>query len=776
MSRPILCYTDVGGTFTDCFVVMEDGGFALGKSASTPHDIAEGFLASLGQARDSIGLSQAEFLASLEVIGYGATTVLNAVLTRQGGRPGMLVTRGFEHLLLMERGKQSWVTLSRQDRIHPVTHRHSQPLVARQHIRGVSERIDSLGREIVPLNEDDVYQAVGEIIAQGVDSLVIVFLWSFLTDEHEQRAKAIAREVADAAGVGIPIFCSSEISPTLRELPRANAACIEAFAGPSTIRALARLETDLKEGGFRGELQVMQSAGGLAPARHVRAIDTAKSGPVGGLIGTRFIGDLYGFSNLVSTDVGGTSFDVSLITDGFIGVDREPVMAGLLLSLPMMEVASIGAGGGTIARVDSLTGRLSVGPDSAGAVPGPVCYGQGGSEPTVTDADLVLGYLNPSAFIGGRIALDLESSRAAIRRQIADPLGLSVEAAAAGIREVIDTMMREAVVGLVALRGFALEDYVLLSFGGAGPTHVAGYTSGLPLKAVLTFPYAAVFSAFGAAAADYEHHYHRAVNVVVAPGADDEELAEHGARLSRAWERMEHEALAQMNDEGMAADEVRLRHVAMVRYGRQLNDLIVPSPVTRCDTADAATDSPHRVRGGLRTRLRKGRAVPTSRLRDLRSRTRGSRHEGQAEAHPAAAGARGSFGRQDRRASCVVLGRLGRHAALRLGKPQARQPSSPDQRSWSSRRQRSSFHRTAASDSMSFEPSGSRTDHERPQDSLGRTGSTRCAGRLLRTRSLPQGEGSDHVRGPVHEAPADGHERAGGRSLDLRVAGHPRAG
>jgi len=583
VSRPILCYTDVGGTFTDCFVVLDDGSFTLGKSPSTPHDIAEGFLSSLGIARESLDMEWQEFLSSLDVIGYGATTVLNSLLTRRGGKPGMLITRGFEHLLLMERGKQSWVTLARQDRIHPVTHRHQEPLVPRAHIRGVSERIDSLGREIIPLNENDARQAARELLEQDIDSVVIVFLWSFLADAHEARMREIVLEVAQETGLEIPVFCSHEVSPTLRELPRANATTIEAYAGPSTLRALARLETDLKDGGFRGDLQVMQSAGGLAPARHVRAIDTAMSGPVGGLVGTRFIGELYGFDNLISTDVGGTSFDVGLITDKFIGVDREPVLAGLLLSLPMMEVASIGAGGGTIARIDPISGRLTVGPESAGAAPGPVCYQQGGTEPTVTDADLVLGYMNPEAFIGGRIVLDREAATASIRSRIAEPLGLSVEAAAEGIRNVIDTRMRETVVGLVALRGFAIEDYALLGFGGAGPTHLAGYTEGLPLKAVLTFPYAAVFSAFGAAAADYEHHYHRAVNVVVPPNAEDDELTTHGARLSAAWERLEEQALDQMRREGVDTSTVHLRHLAMVRYGKQLNDLIVTSPVARCD-------------------------------------------------------------------------------------------------------------------------------------------------------------------------------------------------
>lgn len=586
MSRPTLCYTDVGGTFTDCFVVDEDGGFVLGKSPSTPDDIAEGFLSAVGQARDALGLENREFLSSLDVIGYGATTVLNAVLTRRGGRPGMLITRGFEHLLLMERGKQSWITLARQDRIHPVTHRHQDPLIPREKIRGVGERIDSLGRELFPLDEDGAREAVRQILAQDIDSIVVVFLWSFLADEHEIRMREIAREVMAEQNLDLPVFISSEVSPTLRELPRANATCIEAYAGPSTLKALSRLETDLKAGGFGGDLQVMQSAGGLAPAGHVRAIDTAMSGPVGGLVGTRFIGELYGFDNLISTDVGGTSFDVGLITGGFIGVDREPTLAGLLLSLPMMEVASIGAGGGTISRLDPLTGRLVVGPESAGAVPGPVCYGQGGAEPTVTDADLVLGYLDPSGFIGGRIALDVDAATAAIRTRIAEPLGLSVAEAAAGIRDVIDARMRETVSGLVALRGLAMEEYALLGFGGGGPSHLAGYTKGLPLKSVMTFPYAAVFSAFGAAAADYEHHYHRAVNAVIPPSATDVDLEETGGRMSLAWQRLEEQARDQMGREGVDLSAVRFRHLAMVRYGKQLNDLIVASPVSRGDTAD----------------------------------------------------------------------------------------------------------------------------------------------------------------------------------------------
>lgn len=585
-SRPVLCYTDVGGTFTDSFVVDENGDFVIGKAPSTPHDIAEGFSASLDTARERLGMEPREFYSALEVIGYGGTTVLNSVLTRRGGRPGLLVTRGFEDLLLMERGKQTWVELPRADRIHPVTHRHQQPLVPRELVRGITQRTNSLGEQVIGLYEHDVRKAAGELIDRAVDSIVIVFLWSFLDGKDEERARDIVLAVAAERKVELPVFLSSRISPTIRELPRANAATVEAFAGPSTIRALATLEDQLQSKGFGGHLQVMQSAGGLAPAQHVRAIDTSMSGPVGGVVGANFIGDLYGFKNVISTDVGGTSFDVGIITDNFIAVDREPVLGGLLLSLPMMEVVSVGAGGGTLARIDPLTQRLTVGPESAGADPGPVAYGRGGIVPTVTDADLVLGYINPGDFIGGKIGLDRDAAYHAIREGVAEPLGLSVEEAAEGIKRVIDTRMRETVVGLVNMRGFALEDYALLSFGGAGATHVCGYTDGLPLKAVLTFPYAAVFSAFGAAAADYEHHYHRAVNVVAPPNADDEELTLLGKRITVGWEQLEEQALDQMRKEGVDLSQVKLQHLAMIRYGRQLNDLIVGSPVSRCDDAD----------------------------------------------------------------------------------------------------------------------------------------------------------------------------------------------
>ncbi|HEY8429716.1 MAG TPA: hydantoinase/oxoprolinase family protein, partial [Sandaracinaceae bacterium] len=347
MSRtPELCYIDVGGTFTDAFLVDADGNFVTAKAPSTPSDVSKGFFRAIERASDEMGLPVQQTLSALRVLGYGATIALNTVLTRRGGKPGLIVTRGFEHLLVMGRGKQSWTELDRPARIHPVTHRMLEPLIPYERVRGVTERIDCLGAEQIPLYEDEAREAVGELLDMGADAIVICFLWSFLNDSHEARAAEIAREVIAERGSDAAVVTTHEVSPVIRELPRANAAVFEAYAGPLVRRAFANLESELASNGFEGELQVMQSAGGLAPARTVKVVDTIQSGPVGGLVGGRFVGELYGFRNIITTDVGGTSFDLGLITNGKVAVNREPTVGRFVLGVPIAEVISIGAGGG----------------------------------------------------------------------------------------------------------------------------------------------------------------------------------------------------------------------------------------------------------------------------------------------------------------------------------------------------------------------------------------------------------------------------------------------
>lgn len=576
--EPELCYIDVGGTFTDAFIVDGEGNYATGKSPSTHGDIAQGFLAAIEAAAVQWDMTLDDVLPSLKVVGYGSTVVLNSILTRSGRTPGLIVSRGFESILMMERGKQTWLDLDRPSRLHPVTHRHNEPIVPRSLIKGVTGRIDGRGRQVIPLDEDGVRRAAAELLDAGVEALCVCLLWSFLNDAHERRAVEICRELAEESARAVRVIASVDVAPVIRELPRLNATVLEAYTGDIARNAFAGMQERLAARGFTGELQIMQSTGGLAPAAHVRGVETVQSGPAGGVIGARYLGQHYGFDNIITSDVGGTSFDVGLVTEGYINVNREPSVARMLLGVPMIEILSIGTGGGTIASIDPLTGRLEVGPASAGSEPGPVCFGRGGTRPTVTDADLVLGYLNPDFFAGGTLRLDVDAARRAIDEHVARPLDMSVEQAAEGIRTIADAKMRDTIAGLIATRGLDLSEYHLLSFGGAGPSHVAGYTEGLNLAGVLVLPFSPVFSAFGASSADYEHHYNRTVNIVVPPDAGDDELSDVTGRISAAWRELGEQALDQMRREGFGVDSVRFRPLAMMRYGRQLNELVVQAP------------------------------------------------------------------------------------------------------------------------------------------------------------------------------------------------------
>jgi acetone carboxylase beta subunit len=586
-ARQELCYLDVGGTFTDAFVVDEHGDFVIGKAQTTPSDISQGLFAAIENAFDAGNIDRRSGFAELKIIGYGATTVLNALLTRKGEKTGLIITRGFEHLLLIERGKQTWTEYDRRDRIHSLTHRHVDPIVPRGRIRGITERIDAAGNVVIPLYEHEVRPAVNELLDQNVAAIAICFLWSFMRPDHERRAAAIAEEVVKSRGAKCRIVTSVEVSPVIRELSRTNATIIEAYTSRLAHSAFSEIEHGLGDRGFGGRLQVMQSSGGLAAPSNVKAVDTLHSGPVGALVGGRYLAELYGFDNMITTDVGGTSFDVGLINHGEITVRRDPTAARMILGVPMIEVLSIGAGGGTMARIDPLTNRLQVGPESAGSTPGPVCYGRGGTRPTVTDADLLLGYLNPEYFAGGSIKTDMSAVRSVMKAAVADPLGIDVTAAAEGIRQIIDTKMRTAVVGLVQARGFDLASYNLIAAGGGGPTHCAGYTEGVGLAGVMMLPYSAAFSAFGASSADYAHHYTRAVNLVIPPRTDPDHKLSIVETLSAVLAEMRLEALAAMKIEGFAESLVALRPQVMIRYGRQLNDLIVGihtlSPSTEVD-------------------------------------------------------------------------------------------------------------------------------------------------------------------------------------------------
>jgi len=580
------CYIDVGGTFTDCFVMDEDGNFITGKSPSTPSDISIGTFNAIKDSYEKLGVGRSEFYRNVNLLGFGSTVVINTILTRKGLKTGLIITKGFEDILLMERGKQSWINYNRIDRMHPVTHRHLEPLVPKDLIRGVTERTDGLGRILIPLYESEAHSVVNELLDRGIEALVIICLWSFLNDSNEMKLKEIAESIVKKRNSNCKIYSSVDINPVIRELSRLNATVIEAYSSKVLMRSLSAMEVDLKKYSFHGNFQIMQSSGGVAQPKLIKAVETMNSGPVGGILGARFMGDMYDKKNIISADMGGTSFDLGLINNGEVEVDREPVAAGMILGIPMIEVLSIGAGGGTTAYIDPLTGRLNVGPDSAGADPGPVCYDKGGTKVTITDADLLLGYINEDNFIGGKIKLNKHKAEEFFKKQIAAPLNIGLIEAAAGIKELIDVKMKSTILGLVEARGLEISDYTLAAFGGAGGTHAEGFTKDLPLRGIMFFPHSGVFSAFGAATLPYQHYYTKSINIVIPPSAGDDVKMELGQRITKVWSELKNIASKQITEERLSEEKMNYRYLAQIRYGRQLQDLIVTSPVSRIKTVE----------------------------------------------------------------------------------------------------------------------------------------------------------------------------------------------
>jgi acetone carboxylase beta subunit len=581
---PLVLGIDAGGTMTDTFIVDEAGGFEVGKAPTTPEDESVGFLESTEDAIHYWGMQLGELFPKLEVTLYSGTTMLNTLLTRRGQRVGLLVTNGFEDMLLMNRGL-SWAGYSYADTLHAVTHVHPKPLTPKRHVRGITERIDMFGDTVIRLYEQEVRQATRELLSDGVNAIAVCYLFSYLNPIHEQRTREIVKEVSQELGREVPIFISSEVRPVMREQSRMNSVLIEAYAAAPVRRQLLKVQERIHEYGFRSSLQTVLSYGGLANVRYPRLHETLVSGPIGGILGAQYIAGIIGAENVMVTDMGGTSFDIGAITAGSVPVNPEPTLARFKLNLPTIALETIGAGSGMVVKVDPATRKVELGPESAGADPGPVCFGRGGEVATVCDCAVLLGYLNPDYFLGGRIKLDTKAALAAVKEQVTDPIGVDVYEGSEGVVRMLETRARDALKTVASARGLDTSDYLLMAYGGSGPLHVAGYTEGLGFKGILTFPFAAAFSAFGCVTADYLHRYTKSMHLYLAAAPTDEAKLEVGTAINAAWEEMEKAALEEMKIEGRELGEVHFQHLAMIRYAAQLTDLEVESPVARIETA-----------------------------------------------------------------------------------------------------------------------------------------------------------------------------------------------
>jgi N-methylhydantoinase A len=564
---------DTGGTFTDCVIMDEKGALTYSKAPSTPRDFSIGVINAVEAGAQLMGIRLEHILKQAAIVAHASTTATNVFLTRTGARVGLLTTQGFEDTIFVMRSMGRHAGLSEEDIKRVATARKPEPFVSRRLIKGVKERIDYKGTILVKLDRESTEQMIKELVDDGVEAIVVSLLWSPSNPVHEIEIKKMINERYPS----IPVTISSEISPMIGEYERTSTAVISGYVGPSVVEYHSKLSERLQERGFRYRPLIMQGYGGSVSLEEsiVNPAGTIQSGPAAGVTGSKFLGELLGYRNIITSDVGGTSFDVGLIVDGEPTVAHEPVIGQFAYRVPIVDVTSIGAAGGSIVWIDPVVNLLKVGPASAGALPGPVCYDTGGTEPTVTDCDLALGYLNPDYFLGGRIKLNKGKAIEAIKNKIADPLGMTVEEAAAGVYSIAGAQMADLIRSLTVKRGYVPGDFVLFAYGGAGPLHAPSY--GREAQAIVVPSSGAVHSAMGVLASDFMHEYHLGSPRTIPVDVD---------WFNGIFEDLENKALEAFQREGFREEEVDIRRIIDMRYALQLNELRTPVPRGRLSSED----------------------------------------------------------------------------------------------------------------------------------------------------------------------------------------------
>ena len=556
-----LCGVDIGGTFTDVVIVDQQGRVTLAKSASTPDDFSRGFFTALAQGAQTLGLSLRELLAQTALLSHGTTVATNIVVERRGSKVGLLTTAGHGDALLIMRAHGRAAGLSAAETLRFSATAKPTPLVPRSLIREIPERMDVRGEVVVALNEAALRAALRDLLATGIESLAIAFLWSFRNPAHELRAREIVREEAP----DLFVTCSCELVPLLGEYERTVATVMNSYVGPLTSGYVDRIAQRAGEEGLAAPFLLMQCNGGLCSAAAAKRAPLLllQSGPCGGVMGAAYLGGLLGQRNIIATDMGGTTFDVGLVHDGMPLRTSSTIVHQYEFYVPAIDVKSIGAGGGSVAWLDDKRGALSVGPHSAGAMPGPICYRRGGREPTVTDADVVLGYIDPDFFLGGSAALDRASAWQAMET-LGAPLGLDAYHTAAGINRIVDDHMADLIRRESIEKGLDPRDFVLFSYGGAGPCHAGAYARELGI-ATLVVPLtgtASVWSAFGVVSSDIVHVYAHD-QLLVAPF--------DVARMRVQLDALAARARAEFADEGFAFSQIKLRWSADLRHRLQVH-------------------------------------------------------------------------------------------------------------------------------------------------------------------------------------------------------------
>jgi N-methylhydantoinase A len=565
---------DVGGTNTDLVLEAEHGVF-FHKVASTPHDQSEGVLKGLRELCEISGVAPED----VSLIVHGTTIATNITIEHNGAEVGMLTTRNFRDILHIGRHKRPY-----NFSLHFEVPWQQRPLVKRRNRVAVTERIlPPDGRIETPLDEKEVAEAITLFKRRGIKSVVIGFLFSFLNDAHERRAAELVRaEMPDAY-----VCTSSEVANVIREYERFSTAAMNAFVGPKTSLYLNNLQNRLAENGFQANLRIIQSNGGIATVETCarKAVGILMSGPAGGVIGGRAEGALCGRTNLITVDIGGTSADISTIPDGRIKImnARDSQVNGHPILVPMIDLASIGAGGGSIAFIDSA-GGFHVGPRSAGAEPGPACYGKGGEEPTVTDAQVVLGRLDTDKMLGGDVPLDPDLSHKAVESKVARPLGLSIIEGALGIIKVVNSNMALAIRSNSVARGIDPREFALVPFGGAGPLHGVALAEAISAKEIIVPVAPGITAAMGLLQTDMQYEHARS-HVVSLKHADQAAVA----RINSVLDELVARCRDDLEKDGVTPERQKFLKLAECRYhgqGFELRAQLPDGKVTETNLGD----------------------------------------------------------------------------------------------------------------------------------------------------------------------------------------------
>jgi N-methylhydantoinase A len=577
---------DIGGTFTDCFLAYDDK-YIESKALTTHHNLASGFMEALNKACAEADLPLGEVLRSVDAVRYGTTLGTNALIERNGPRVGILTTAGFESAvpLMRARGYGDGLDFAAQTNLpgadRPV------PLVPPQMIVGIEERVDYNGRSLLSVDEQNVRKQIRHLVDMGAQAFVVSLVNAVVNPEHEKEVERIILSEYPTHVLGaIPIVVSHRVAGRKAEYSRTMSAVLDAYLHDQMYHGMSSLEVVLRQNGYGRPMLLVHNTSGMAQMNSTHALQTIHSGPIAGLEATDYLSKQFNEPNVIATDMGGTSFDIGLVTaDGVKFYDFNPVIDRWLVSTPMTYLHTLGAGGGSIARYDRLWEAVEVGPESAGSDPGPACYGRGGKLPTTTDANLVLGYLDPDNYAGGTIKVSRRRAERAIEEHIAKPTGLSMIDAAKAIKRKVDANMASAIFKEVAVKGYNPKHFVILSYGGGGPIHACGYASAIGISRILIPPFSSVFSALGAGNMDQLHIHEKSLYLMLYDATKRHVLDDYTV-INETIEELEQRGKEDLMRQGVDLSVVKTRVELDMRYGNQLAQIGIVSPINRVTSAN----------------------------------------------------------------------------------------------------------------------------------------------------------------------------------------------